>query len=139
VELVRIDIITEVSILSTFWCMMRESHLNAVYHLSAYLSLHHKEIIVFDPTSPDIDMRAFIKTDWKPMYGYVREAIPSKAPITRVKAIDVGLFVDYDHTGNHFTRRLRTCFVIYLNMAPFVWFSRRQPMIQVCLGLSLLQ
>jgi hypothetical protein len=35
VELGRIDIITEVSMLSTFLCMPREGHLDAVYHLFA--------------------------------------------------------------------------------------------------------
>jgi hypothetical protein len=63
VELGRIDIITEVSMLSTFLCMLCEGHLDAVYHLFVYLSLHHNAMVVFDPTYPDVDMRAFIKTD----------------------------------------------------------------------------
>jgi hypothetical protein len=130
VELGRIDIITEVSMLSTFLCMPREGHLDAVYHLFAYLSLHHNARVVFDPTYPDVDMRAFIKTDWKPMYGDVKEAIPPNAPVTRGKAIDLRLFVDSDHAGEHFTRRSRTGFVIYLNMAPIVWFSKRQPTVE---------
>jgi hypothetical protein len=107
--------------------MPREGHLDAVYHLFSYLSMHHSARVVFDPTYPDVDMRAFIKTNWKPMYGYVNEAIPPNAPVTRGKAIDLLLFVDSDHSGEHFTRRLRTGFVIYLNMAPIVWFSKRQP------------
>jgi hypothetical protein len=37
------------------------------------------------------------------------------------------LFVDYDHCGDQLTRFSRTGFVIYLNMAPIVWFSKRQP------------
>jgi hypothetical protein len=40
-EMGRIDIITEVSMLSTFFYMPREGHLDAVYHLFSYLSLHH--------------------------------------------------------------------------------------------------
>jgi hypothetical protein len=127
VELGRIDIITEVSILSTFLCMPREGHLDAVYHLFAYLPLHHNARVVFDTTYPDVDMRDFIKTNWKPIYGDVKEAIPPNAPVTRGKAIDLRLFMDSDHAGEHFTRRSRTGFVIYLNMAPIVWFSKRQP------------
>jgi hypothetical protein len=120
VELGRIDIITEVSMLSTFLCMPREGHLDAVYHLFAYLSLHHNARVVFDPTYKDIDMRAFIKTDWNPMYGDVKEAIPPNAPVTRGKAIDLSLFVDSEHAEELFTHRSRTGFVIYLNMAPIV-------------------
>jgi hypothetical protein len=38
--------------------------------------------------------------------------------------------VDSDHAGEHFTRRSRTGFVIYLDMAPIVWFSKRQPTVE---------
>jgi hypothetical protein len=54
VELVRIDIITEVS---------REGHLEAVFHMCVYLALHHNTRFVFDPTYPSFDMGTFIKTD----------------------------------------------------------------------------
>jgi hypothetical protein len=107
--------------------MPREGHLDAVYHLFAYLYLHHNARVVFDPTYPDVDMHTFIKTDLKPMYGDVKEAIHPNAPVTRGKAIDLRLFVDSDHAGEPFTRRSRTGFVIYLNMAPIVWFSKRHP------------
>jgi hypothetical protein len=40
------------------------------------------------------------------------------------------LFVDSDPAGEQFTRRSRTGFVIYLNMAPIVWFSKRQPTVE---------
>jgi hypothetical protein len=110
--------------------MPREGRLDAVYHLFAYLSLHHNARLVFDPTYPYVDMRAFIKTDWKPMYGDVKEAIPPNAPVTRGKTVDLRLFVDSDHAGEHFTRLLRTGFVIYLNMASIVWFSKRQPSVE---------
>jgi hypothetical protein len=53
--------------ISTFSCMLRQSHLDGVYHVSAYLSQHHNGRVVFDPTYPEVDMRTFIKTDWKPM------------------------------------------------------------------------
>jgi hypothetical protein len=125
VELGRIDIITDLSMLFTFLCILRECHLDDVYHLFAYLSLHHNTRAVFYPTYPDVDMRAFIKTDWKPMYGDVKEAVPPSAPVTGGKSIDLPLFVDSDHAGEHFTRHSRTGFVIYLNMAPIVWFSKR--------------
>jgi hypothetical protein len=116
--------------LSTFLCMPREGHLDAVYHLFAYLSLHHNARVVFDPAHPDVDMHTLIKTDWKPMYGDVKEAIPPNAPVTRGKEIDLRLFVDSDHAGEHFTRRSRTGFVIYLNMAPIMWFSKRHPTVE---------
>jgi hypothetical protein len=73
VELGRIDIITEVSMLSTYICLLREGHLEAVFHVFVYLGLHHNAGVVFDPTYPAVDMGTFIKTDWKSMYGDVKE------------------------------------------------------------------
>jgi hypothetical protein len=96
----------------------------------AYLGLHHNARVVFDPTYPAVDMGTFIKTDWKSMYGDVKEMIPSDAPVPRVKEVDMRLFVNSDHAGEQFTRRSRTGFVIYLNMAPIVWFSKRQPTVE---------
>jgi hypothetical protein len=37
------------------------------------------------------------------MYGDIKEAIPPNAPVTRGKTIDLRLFVDSDHAGEHFT------------------------------------
>jgi hypothetical protein len=56
VELGRIDIITEVLMLSTYLCLTREGHLEAVFHVFAYLGLHHNARVVFDPTYPYFDM-----------------------------------------------------------------------------------
>jgi hypothetical protein len=110
--------------------MPREGHLDAVYHLFTYLYLYHNARVVFYPTYPDIDMRAFIKTDWKPMYGAVKEAIPPTDLVTREKSIDLRLFVDSDHAGEHITHRSRKGFLICLSMAPIVWFSKRQPTVE---------
>jgi hypothetical protein len=99
VELGRIDIITEVSMLSTYLFLTREVHLEAVFHVFAYLGLHHNARVVFDPTYPSVDMGTFIKTDWKSMYGDVKEMIPSDDPIPRGKEVNLRLFVDYDHAG----------------------------------------
>jgi hypothetical protein len=63
VELGRIDIITEVSMLSTYLCLPYEDHLEAVFHVFVYLGLHHNSRVVFDPIYPAVDMGTFIKTD----------------------------------------------------------------------------
>jgi hypothetical protein len=130
VELVLIGIITEVSMFSTYFILPREGHLESVFHVFAYMGLHHNAIVVFDPTYPAVDMVTFINTDWKSMYGDVKEMIPSDATVPHGKEVDLRLFVDSDHAGEKFTRRSRTGFVIYLNMAPIVWFSKRQPTVE---------
>jgi hypothetical protein len=67
---------------------------------------------LFDPTYPSVDMGTFIKTDWKSMYGDVKEMIPSDAHVPQVKEVDLRLFVDSDHAGEKMTRRSSTGFVI---------------------------
>jgi hypothetical protein len=64
------------------------------------------------------------------MYGDVKEMIPYDAPVPHGNEVDLRLFVDSDHAGEQFTRRSMTGFVIYLNMAPIVWFSKRQPTVE---------
>jgi hypothetical protein len=130
VELGHIDIITEVSILATYICLPREGHLEAIFHVSVYLGLYHNSRVVFYPTYPVVDMGTFIKTDWKSMYGDVKEMIPSDSPVPCGKEVDLRFFVDSDHAGEQFTRCSRTGFVIYLNMAPIVWFSKLQPNVE---------
>jgi hypothetical protein len=64
------------------------------------------------------------------MYGEVKEVVPSDAPVPHGKEVDLRLFVDSDHAGDQFTGCSRTGCVIYLNMAPIVWFSKHQPTIE---------
>jgi hypothetical protein len=101
-----------------------------VFHVFAKLTMYHNSRVVFDPTYPSVDMGAFIKTDWKSMYGDVKEMIPPDAPAPCGKEVDLRLFVDSDHSGEQFKRRSRTGYVIYLNMAPLVWFSKRQQTVE---------
>jgi hypothetical protein len=112
VELGCIYIITEVSMLSTYLCLPREGHLEAVLHVFAYLGLHHNSRVVFDPTYPAVGTGTFIKTYWKSMYGDVKEMIPSDVPVPRGKEVDLRLFVDSDNAGEQFTRRSKTGFVV---------------------------
>jgi hypothetical protein len=130
VELGCIDIITEVSMVSTYLYLPHEGHLEAIFHVFAYLGLHHNARVVFDTTYPAVDMGTFIKTDWKSMYGDVKEIIPSDAPVPGGNEVDLSLFVDSGHAGEQFTRLSRTGFVIYLNMAPIVWFSKRKQTVE---------
>jgi hypothetical protein len=92
--------------------------------------MHHNARAVFGPTNPSVDMGTFITTGWKSMYGDMKDMIPPDALVYRGKDIDLRLFVDSDHVGEHFTRRLGTGFVIYLSMAPLVWFSKRHPTVE---------
>jgi hypothetical protein len=89
VELGRVDIITEVSTLSSHLALPREGHLEALLHLFAYLNKKNNVRIIFDLSYPTIDMTVFKECDWKHFYGNLHEAIPSNAPPPRGKDVDL--------------------------------------------------
>ena len=129
IELGRIDIATEVSLLSSHLALPREGHLEAALHCMAYLEAKHNSRIVLDPTYPDIDAR-FKKCDWKEFYGDVEEALPPDMPEARGKPLDLRMFVDSDHAGEKLTRRSRTGFMIFANNALIHWLSKKQPTVE---------
>ena len=130
VELGQIDMITEVSVLLSHLALPREGHLDAIFHIFAYLEKKHNSRVVFDPSYPTVDPSDFKECDWKHFYGDVHEALPPNAPEPRGKDVDLRMCVDSDHAGDKLTRRSRTGFVIFLNMAPIVWFSKKQTTIE---------
>jgi len=82
---------------------------------------------VLDPTYPTIDTSTFNDgADWSNFYGDVKEAIPPNMPEPRGKTLVMRLYVDSDHAGDKLFRRSRTGFILYLNQAPIIWYSKRQ-------------
>ena len=128
VELGRLDIFTEVSQLSQHQALPRRGHLEAAYHIFAYLKKHDNGgRIVFDPKTPQIDERAFnVDADWTDFYGDVSEELPPKMPEPKGKSVCISCFVDANHAGNVITRRSHTGVLIFVQNAPIIWFSKRQ-------------
>ena len=130
VELGRIDICTEVSMMSSHLALPREGHLQQVFHIFAYLKCKHNSRIAFDPTYPEIDYEKFKRRNWKDFYEGAKEEIPLNAPTPLGKPMIIRAFVDADHAGNKLTRRSRTGFIVYINMAPVYWLSKKQTSIE---------
>ena len=63
VELGRIDICLECSMLANHLSLPREVHLKKVYHMFAYLKKYHNSELVFDTSDPIIDKAKFEKKD----------------------------------------------------------------------------
>ena len=47
-------------------------------------------------------------------------------PEARGEEVDITVFVDTDHAGNRVMRRSHTGVIIYVNMAPILWYSKHQ-------------
>jgi hypothetical protein len=129
-ELGRVDLITEISLLAGQMAMPREGHMLAALHVFAYLKKKQNSRMVFDPTFPEIDQSLFEHHDWDRYYGDVKEAIPIDAPKPRGKCVDIRMHVDADHAGDKKTRRSRTGYMIFLNSALVIFKSKRQATVE---------
>ena len=80
IELGRIDILIEVSLLSQYQAAPREGHLEALYLIAHYLEKNPMKRILFDPTVPKVEEGSFISVDWTEIYGGVTEEDPPNMP-----------------------------------------------------------
>ena len=126
-ELGRVDILYEVSLLSSHLALPREGHLEAAFGVFAYLNKHEDSVMVYDPKPVRVDPEAFITTDWSDsVYGDVKEELPSKALEPRGNSVRMTCLVDASHAGDLSTRRSHTGYIIYLNNAPIAFYSKKQ-------------
>jgi hypothetical protein len=95
-----------------------------------FLKFKHNSRLIFDPTYPDIDQITFPKFDWIEFYGNVEEAINPDMPPPLGKDFQIQMMVDSDHAGEKRTQRSRTGFLIFCNLAPIVWLSKQQAIIE---------
>ena len=108
VELGRVDLDVEVSMMSSHLALPREGHLKEIYHIFAYLKAHSNTEMVFDPTPPVIDMNLFERQDWSFLpYGCdgLTEELPSNMPKSLGPSMTLRVYVDSDHAGDLVTRR----------------------------------
>jgi hypothetical protein len=124
VELGRIDIATEVSKLSSYLACPREGHLENALHVMGYLWLKHNSRLIFDPTYPDTDQTAFPSFEWMEIYGNVEEVSPPDMPPPLGKDVELCM------VGKKRTRRSRTGYIIFCNLALIIWLSKQQATIE---------
>ena len=126
IELGRIDILTEVALLSQYQADPREGHLEALYWIVNYLARFPMQRLVLNHTRPDIDESVFKAGDWSEFYGDIAEEDPPNMPIPLGESVIMSCFVDADHAGNKVTRRSHTGIFILVNNAPITVYSKRQ-------------
>ena len=130
VEILPIDIATEISLLSQHLVMPREGHLEADIHDMSHLNLKHNSRLVFDPTYPTLDVCDFDQYDWTTRYVDVEETVPSNAHEPLYSFVVLRAMIDSDHDGDKTNRRSRNGYFIWLNQLLIGWISKRQPTIE---------
>ena len=130
VELGRLDILLETSLMSQHLALPRESHLEQVLHIIGYLKAHPKFRLLFDSAKPRVNERWFQQYDWFDFYRDAKEAIPPDMPEPRGLEVVISCFVDANHAGDTKTRRSQTGILIFVNKAPIHWYSKRQATVE---------
>lgn len=130
VELGRVDICLEVSLLSSHLALPRSGHLEQVFRIFAYLKSHHNGEIVLDPSDPVINQSEFERRDWSTSeFSHVqgmKEELPVRMPEPRGQGFVLHAKVDADHATDTVTRRSRSGFLVWANSALIYWMSKKQ-------------
>src|SRR6056300_889419 len=77
---------------------------------------------------PDLDFSQVRSSaeDFKLVYRNAKEELPPMMPAPRGMAVETSAFVDASHAANKKTRKSHTGFIIFVNKAPILWYSKRQ-------------
>ena len=140
IELGRVNICHEVSILSQFQASPRQGHLEQLYHIFGFLKKNPKLTLYFDPNEPKLDESVFengsTTIHFKEQYQDAEEELSTRMPKPRGKSVMITAFFDASHAENTVTRRSHTGFVIFVNRAPIIWYSKRQNTVKASTFLS---
>ena len=129
VELGRIDICLEVSMMSSHLALPREGHLEQVFQIFVYLKKYHNTELVYDPCDPVVNEHEFEQRDWMASeFGHLQgvEVVLPNMPEPRGMGFVMRAKVDADHAADTIMRRSRTGFLVYLNSGAVYWWSKKQ-------------
>jgi len=129
VELGRIDICAEVSMMSSYNCMPRVTHLHAGLHIFSYLQANLDWKIVMNSAYNE-HLVELEKRDWSEFYPFAERSDPPDMPEALGLGVELTMFVDASHATNLVTRQSRTGVLIYVNKAPIIWYSKKQNSIE---------
>ena len=105
IEIGRVDILLETSLMSSYLAMPREGHLEQVLHIVGYLKQRKKMKLMFDSSVPSVDEKWFKNYEWFDFYRDAKEAIPPNMPEARGIPVTISTFVDANLAGNVKDRR----------------------------------
>ena len=108
VELGRVDICLEVSMMLSHLALPRIGHLKQVLHIFGYLKQHHNAEIVFDPSDPVVDENLFERRDWasSEWRPNLTDELPGNMPKPRVMGFVMNAYADADHAADTTTRKI---------------------------------
>jgi hypothetical protein len=130
VEIGRVDVLLETSLLSRYLALPREGHLEQALHIVGYIKCHRKLCLQFDCSYPSVNKSWFKQYNWFDFYRDAKEAIPPNMTEERGHSVITSCFVDANHAGNTKDRRSQTGILLFINKAPIQWYSKRQTTVE---------
>ena len=130
VEISRVDILLEVSMMSVHLVLPRQGHLEQVIHIFGYLKVHKKLRLLFDSDHPQISSCRFKPYYWFDYYRDAKEAISPNIPEARGLSMSISIFVDVYLAEDKVNRRSQIGVLIFYNKLPIYWYSKRQPQVE---------
>ena len=104
----------------------REGNFETVLHMMGCLKGRHNSRLTMYPNYPTANEESFKAQYWSQQYGDIKESIPINAPPPRGKEVVLRMMVDNYHTGDKTDRRSRLGYMIFVNMSPIDWLSKKQ-------------
>ena len=129
IEIGRVDIHTEVSLMSSFQAAPRERHLIQLLRIVVFLKRKPKLTLYFDLNQVRIDEDMFngsSREQFKEHYRDIVEELRDRRPRPRGRMAKIVAIVDSSHDANRANRKTHTSYIIFLNRAPIIWYSKRQ-------------
>jgi hypothetical protein len=127
-EMGRVDILFELSILSSYQASPRQGHLDQLLNIYGYLNHQPKITLYLDPTRMPVPANIFKDNayEFTEQYCDAAELVPHDRPTPRGESVRITAYVDSDHASNQTTRKSHIGYIIFINRAPILWYSKRQ-------------
>jgi hypothetical protein len=127
VSIRRLDIVTAVMSLSSFHAMPRRGHLERAKQIYGYLRKMKEATIQVLTNEPDYSDYQDPEYNWSsPVYGDVKEIIPTDIPEPKGKYITLSHYFNVNLYHDMVTRRSITAILHFLNQTPIDWYSKKQ-------------
>ena len=138
-ELGRIDILHESSLISQYVTAPRTGHLQHAINIFKYIKHNITSgWLISDPLGFDIDWITVHPDElhttekagvMKELYPDAEYLLSPKMPQSRSKPLNLNVFVDSDYAESVVNPRSHTGIMIFINMSPIQWYSKRNNII----------
>ena len=125
-EIGKIEVLIEVSLISTHLVPPREIHLEQVLCIYGFLRIHNKMRLMFDCSYPQIISKFFKEYNRFDLYMDANEDFPPYIPESRGHKVSISMFVDFYLAEGKSARCSQTGVLIFIHKDPTHWYSNRQ-------------